>query len=153
MSAGAGEIRVLAVDAALGRPLRMAVLRPEEPADGQMYPLEEHPATLHFAVLGEGQEVLSVGSVMPEAHPRDPREHDWRVRGMATRPDLRGSGLGSRLLEEIVRVTRERHGARLWCNARAGARQFYEHAGFRIEGEEYEIAGIGPHFLMSRALD
>jgi GNAT superfamily N-acetyltransferase len=152
VSAGAGQVRVLAVDAAAGRALRMAALRPGEPADRPMYPLEEDPATLHFAALGARQEVLSGGSVMPEAHPREPRANDWRIRGMATRADLRGSGLGARVLEEIVRATRERHGARLWCNARVGAREFYERAGFRTEGAEYEVPGIGPHFLMSRAL-
>jgi GNAT superfamily N-acetyltransferase len=152
VSADRAQVRICAVDAAAGRPLRMAVLRPGESADEPMYPLEGDPATLHFAAIGDREEVLAVGSVMPEAHPRDPRPNDWRIRGMATRADLRGSGLGASVLEEIVRVTRERHGVRLWCNARVGARGFYERAGFRIEGQEYEIAGIGPHFLMSMPL-
>ncbi len=40
----------------------------------------------------------------------------------------------------------------MWCNARSGARTFYERAGFCVEGEEFEIAGIGPHFLMAKPL-
>jgi hypothetical protein len=40
----------------------------------------------------------------------------------------------------------------VWCNARSPARGFYEREGFTIEGDTFEIAGIGPHFLMARAL-
>ena len=117
-----------------------------------MYALEEDAATLHFAAELEDGEVLSVGSVMAEAHPLDPRPGDWRIRGMATRPDLRGRGLGSRVLDAIERAARERGAARLWCNARVGASAFYRHAGFAAEGAEFEIEGIGPHFLMSKTL-
>ncbi len=60
---------------------------------------------------------------------------------MATRPDLRGRGLGSLVLEAIEGAATER-----------GARDFYEHAGFAAEGEEFEIEGIGGHFLMSKPL-
>ena len=45
-----------------------------------MYPLEEDPATVHFAAL-DGDRVLAVGSVMADAHPHDPADGDWRVRG------------------------------------------------------------------------
>jgi predicted GNAT family N-acyltransferase len=152
VSAAGAPVRVETVDAAAGRALRRAVLRPQERQDGPMYPLEEDPATLHFAALAAGGEVLAVGSVMPEAHPRRPRPGDWRIRGMATRAQDRGSGLGSSVLEAIERAAREGGGARLWCNARVGAAAFYERGGFQIEGEEYEIEGIGPHFLMSRPI-
>jgi GNAT superfamily N-acetyltransferase len=152
VSAGLEAIRVVAVDAAAGRPLRLAVLRPLDPPDRPMYPSEEDAATLHFAALGADGEVLSVGSLMPDPHPRHPSPNDWRIRGMATRPHLRGRGLGSLVLEAIEGTARERGGSRLWCNARVGARDFYEHAGFAAEGVEFEIEGIGGHFLMSKPL-
>lgn len=40
----------------------------------------------------------------------------------------------------------------LWCNARVGALGFYLRLGFATIGEEFEIAGIGPHFVMWRDL-
>jgi len=152
VSGAPARIRVLAVDAGAGRPLRMAVLRPLEPPSRAMYPAEDDPSTLHYAAFDERGEVLAVGSVMADPHPLGPRPGDWRVRGMATRPELRGRGLGARVLEALERAAAERGGERLWCNARSGARGFYEHAGFIVEGEEFEIAGIGPHFLMAKPL-
>jgi len=117
-----------------------------------MYAGEDDPATLHFAALGPSGEVLAVGSVMAEPHPRDPREGDWRVRGMATAPELRGLGLGARVLQALEDAARERGARRLWCNARSGAGAFYERAGFVAEGEEFELPDIGAHFVMSRPL-
>ncbi len=150
MSGPPDGVRVRAVDAGTGRALRMAVLRPDEPP-GPMYASEEDPATVHVAALGQAEEVFAVGSVMAEPHPREPREGDWRVRGMATRPDVRGRGLGRLVLDALEAAAREGGAARLWCNARTPAVGFYERAGWRVEGEEFEIAGIGPHFVMSRA--
>jgi len=152
VSAASTGVAVRAVDAGTGRELRMEVLRPHQPAGEPMYPLEEASSTAHYAALDPAGEVLSVGSVMPDRHPREPREHDWRVRGMATRPALRGAGLGGMVLAQLERHAREHGGARVWCNARRGARRFYEGAGFEVEGGEFEIPDIGPHFLMSKPL-
>ncbi len=148
----AGGARVEQVEAAVGRELRMSVLRPHEPSTRAMYPLEDDPATVHLAALGPRDEVLSVGSAMADPHPRSPRSGDWRIRGMATAPQRRGEGYGALVLDALLRLARERGGARIWCNARSPAREFYARAGFLVEGAEFEIEGIGPHFLMSRPL-
>ena len=150
MSAAARGVRVLAVDAAAGRPLRMAVLRPHEPPERRMYAREDDAATLHVAAVGDDGSVLAVGSAMSEPHPRQPHEGDWRVRGMATVAELRGQGLGAIVLERLEREARRRGARRFWCNARSGARCFYERAGYGVEGERFEIDEIGPHYLMSK---
>jgi ribosomal protein S18 acetylase RimI-like enzyme len=152
VSGPADGVRVVPVTAALGRPLRMAVLRPHEPSDRPMYPLEDDLGTLHVAAIDAAGAVLAVGSVMLDGHPGEPSPGDWRIRGMATRPELRGRGLGGRVLDACEAHARERGGRRLWCNARVGARSFYERAGMQVEGEEYEIPGIGLHLLMSKPL-
>jgi len=147
--AGVGVHRV---DAQRGRALRMAVLRPAQAPGEPMYASERDPRTAHYAALDGAGGVLAVGSVMAEAHPREPRAGDWRVRGMATRPELRGRGLGALVLDALERHARERGGRRAWCNARTPARAFYERAGWSAEGEEFEIEEIGPHFLMAKPL-
>jgi GNAT superfamily N-acetyltransferase len=152
VSAAAPQAHVIAVGAGEGRALRHAVLRPHEPPGRPTYEQEDDATTLHFAAVDASGEVLSVGSVMAEAHPREPREGDWRVRGMATAPELRGLGLGARVLAALEAAAAARGAQRLWCNARSGARAFYERAGFSVEGEEFELPDIGPHFLMSRPL-
>ena len=39
-----------------------------------------------------------------------------------------------------------------WCNARTSACAYYEKLGFTPRGGEFEIEGIGPHFVMVRAV-
>ena len=36
----------------------------------------------------------------------------------------------------------------MWCNARKGAVWFYQRLGFVTVSEEFEIAPIGPHYVM-----
>jgi GNAT superfamily N-acetyltransferase len=151
LSEGPGEVEVVPVAVGVGRALRMSVLRPHESDDGPMYPLEDDPATAHFAALA-GEQVLAVGSVMADGHPHNPAPGDWRVRGMATVAEWRGQGLGARVLAALETHAGEEGGRRLWCNARIGARVFYERAGWLVEGGEYEIPGIGMHLLMTKAL-
>jgi GNAT superfamily N-acetyltransferase len=145
-------VRPTAVDAETVRPLRGEVLRPGQTPAQLAFAGDEAPATLHAAVRA-GPEIVAVASVMREPHPRTPGQEDWRIRGMATRADLRGRGLGGSLLACCETHARRQGGARLWCNARIGARAFYEHAGFSVEGAVFEIAEIGPHYLMSKRLD
>jgi GNAT superfamily N-acetyltransferase len=145
------EIRVELVDADIARPLRMAVLRPGAPPDRPMHAAEYAPETVHVAALRD-REVLAVGSVMPDPHPHEPRPGDWRLRGMATRTELRGAGLGARVLAACELAAREHGATRLWCNARTAARSLYERAGMHVEGEQFEIPGIGPHVVMSKLL-
>ena len=152
MSGAPAGVRVLAVDAQAGQGLRMKVLRPWQPPAEPMYALERDPATAHYAALAGDGEVLAVGSVMADPHPREPRAGDWRVRGMATRPELRGRGLGAMVLRALEEHARRGAGQRVWCNARTGARAFYEREGWSTEGEEFEIERIGPHFVMSKPL-
>jgi GNAT superfamily N-acetyltransferase len=109
------------------------------------------PGTVHAAFLLDGQ-VQAVGSVMPDPHPHDPQSGDWRIRGMATREDLRGKGYGAQVLAFCERQAREHAANRLWCNARVGALTLYERAGMHVEGDEFEIELIGPHCLMTKAL-
>ena len=149
---GAKPPRVEAVDAAAGRPLRGTVLRPGRPLSELFFDADEDPRSGHYAVRAEGR-IVGVATVMPDGHPRDPRPGDWRIRGMAVEEAYRGAGIGGALLAACEAHARRGGGSRLWCNARTGARNLYLRGGLHIEGEEFEIPGIGPHFLMSMALD
>jgi GNAT superfamily N-acetyltransferase len=134
------EIR--AVDPALTRPLRQEVLRPHESLDA----LASHePPGVHAVGAFEGGELIACGFVCPDGDPGD-----WRVRGMATRPALRGRGAGAAILAQLVEHARSSGATRVWCNARTPAVGLYERAGFAIESGEFEIEGIGPHFVMAR---
>jgi len=140
------------VDAETVRPLRGEILRPGQTPAQLVYPGDDAPDTLHAAVLLNG-EILGIASVMLDPHPHSPGAGDWRIRGMAARANARGRGIGAALLECCEAHARRGGGERLWCNARVGARAFYEHGGFSVEGAVFEIAEIGPHYVMSKQLE
>jgi GNAT superfamily N-acetyltransferase len=163
--------RLLRVEPDVVLPLRHAVLRTGRPWADALYELDEHPLSAHFAAFpgapaGEAV-VLAVGSVLPERPDWETdslagRQEDegpalraraWRVRGMATRPDLRGSGLGSRVLTSLLAHVRTNGGGLVWCTARLGALSLYERAGFAARGEPGLIAGIGAHQTMWTQVD
>ena len=62
----------------------------------------------------------------------------------------RGAGLGRRILEEGIRLARERLGASvLYLEAQVYAKGFYEKLGFRQSSEIFSVDGI-PHVAMIR---
>jgi len=91
----------------------------------------------------QGDELVAVGLVGPEGEPGA-----WRVRGMATRPDARGRGAGTTVLQALVQHATDNGATRVWCNARTPARTLYERAGFTATSEEFETPRIGPHYRM-----
>ena len=124
------------------RPLRQAVLRPHQSLED----LAAHEAPDAFAVgVFYGDELISVGFVVPEGGPGD-----WRVRGMATAPAARGRGAGAAVLDALVAHALAQGAQRIWCNARTRALSLYERAGFRVASDEFELPEIGPHHVMER---
>lgn len=140
--------RVERIPIARTRPLRHAILRPHEPLER----LAEHEPADAFAVGAfAGEELVAVGFIAPESSPRgDGDPGAWRVRGMATAEHARGRGIGSALLAALIEHARAAGARRVWCNARTPALSLYERAGFRVASEEFEIPGIGPHYVMER---
>lgn len=144
---GPGLIR--RVEAAEVRPLRHAVLRPGQDFDETVYPGDDLDTTVHLGAL-DGDRVVGITSLYREAREGGPAS-GWRLRGMATDPDVRGAGFGAALLDASIALVAEAGGGELWCNARAEAVGFYRHAGFDTVGNEFDIPGVGPHFVMARA--
>ena len=76
----------------------------------------------------------------------------WRLRGMATDADVRGTGFGAALLARCVDHVTASGGAELWCNARLSAVGFYQRAGFEVLSDEFDVPGIGAHVVMAWTL-
>jgi GNAT superfamily N-acetyltransferase len=152
-----GPVVVELVGAPVVAPLRRAVLRPGRPAPESRYPADDHPDTAHVALRVTDQPQpdgpVAVGTVLPEPPPWEPARSDgWRIRGMATRADLRGHGLGRLVLDALVDHVAARGGGVLWCNARVTATGFYRRAGFVTRGAVFDVPGIGPHHHMWRTV-
>jgi GNAT superfamily N-acetyltransferase len=129
-------------------PLRREVLRPGRSLVDVAYPGDDDGRAAHAAAKDAKGMVLAVGSVLPEAPAW--QEGGWRVRGMATRPDRRGEGLGSSVLALLLAHVAEHGGGLVWCNARSGALHLYERAGFSPRGDVFQLPDIGPHLVMWR---
>jgi len=122
---------------------------------------DDSPGTGFYAALAESGTVVSVARIAPAAPPFSPleiaadgrgaeRSASWRLRGMATREDVRSLGIGAAVLDRVVRHVADHGGGLLWCNARLAAVPFYRRAGFVTHGETWEEPQIGPHVVMWR---
>ncbi len=127
------------------RALRQSILRPHESV-AEMAAGEADGA--HAAGVFDGPALIAVGLIAPSPG----RGDAWRVRGMATAPSARNRGAGRAVLDALVAHARAHGATRVWCNARTPAQRFYERAGFRVCSPVFEIAAIGPHVVMERAL-
>lgn len=149
------SLEIHEVEAKAVVPLRTAVLRPGLQGKEQAR-WEGDEEAAHFAArradrLGGGmQEILGVVSY----YPRRPGEEEVQLRGMAVAEEVRGQGVGSRLLAaSLVRVSLKwPELKRVWCNARERAVSLYEREGFVVVSEPFEVEGIGVHLRMERSL-
>ena len=132
------------------RPLRMEVLRPGLPPETAVYPGDDDPTTVHLAAEAGGA-IVGVASLYEEARADGPWPA-WRLRGMATAPARRGTGVGAAVLQACIAHVSGHGGGELWCNARVPASGFYARYGFEVVSDEFEVEGIGPHRVMRREI-
>ena len=140
---------ILPISAEETLPLRLAVLRPGLPRESALF--AEDSRAVHFGAFAEGV-LVCIASLLQENLPGN-TPTGWRLRGMATAQIARGRGAGSAILQTCSDYATQRGGAILWCNARSEAAAFYAKNGFAIRGDEFEIAGVGPHFVMWKTLN
>jgi GNAT superfamily N-acetyltransferase len=120
------------------RPLRSLVLRGVTPGKPAAYDLE--PTTVHVGAFDGGQ---CVGTVTVFPKPYDGEPAAWQLRGMAVAREVRGSGIGSRLLDAAIAIVRAADAPLLWADGRSSALGFYTDAGWEVAGEEFLHAESG----------
>jgi GNAT superfamily N-acetyltransferase len=144
--------------------LRQEVLRPGRPTSECRFPGDEDESTVHAGTI-RGGAIVSIASMYLEDRPAGapggaPASHDsypdgtaWRLRGMATEPELRGAGAGRLALDLCIAHAADRGGSVAWCNARIEAVGFYERLGWAVVGGDvFDIPTVGPHVVMERPL-
>ncbi len=141
------------------RPLRHAILRPNQPIDACVYPGDDAPDSFHLGIRDEAvhgaSDLIAVASFYREPLPDDPAGGpQLRIRGMAVLPEHRGKGLGRSLVDAglDIAIRQSPPPTLVWCNARTTAAGYYAKLGFTPRGDEFEIEGIGPHFVMVRPI-
>ncbi len=149
---GLGLVECKLIDPREAWPLRHSVLRPHQTEEEMAWPGDDLPTTLHTGALAGGK-IIGIASVYREARPGRHDAHAYRLRGMATSPEARGTGVGGALLRHVLDACLELGATEVWCNARDTASGFYVRFGFEMLEGPFELPGIGPHVLMRRPFD
>lgn len=74
-----------------------------------------------------------------------------KIGRMAVLPSQRGTGVGRQVLQALMAAAKARGDASVLLHAQASAAPFYLRAGYQVEGEPFQEAGI-PHLAMRKQL-
>jgi predicted GNAT family N-acyltransferase len=128
-------------------PLRHEILRPGLERKTCFFEGDHLKSTIHFGLFKDDH-LLSVVTYVKNKHSLFDDPSQYQLRGMATASLHQGKGLGSHLLKESLGHF-QKNSPKIWCNARLVAVKFYQRHGFQINSQQFEIPGVGPHFVMS----
>ncbi len=127
--------------------IRNIVLREGKMPPGQpRFPSDDVADAFHLGYF-VGDELVCVASFHPEGH-APYTGLGYQLRGMATLETHRNKNIGNQLLNFAIVYLRGQKANYIWCNARKKALKFYQSIGFEVISPEFEVAGIGPHYVM-----
>jgi predicted GNAT family N-acyltransferase len=139
------EIKEVTIEDIL--PLRQEVLRNGKPLEECFFDGDSSINTIHLALF-INKKIIGAATLLNDSHKNFTFESQIRLRGMAIKPNVQKIGLGKRLLHHIEKESKKKAPVLLWFNARTTAVDFYKKEGFLVEGKEFNMNGVGPHFLM-----
>lgn len=116
--------------------LRRRVLRDGTPSDAVEWDGDDEPTTFHLGVRADGH-VIAISTWRRHPYPDRPAEDAYQLRGMATDPSSRGTGVSARLLLTGLDRCAAEGATLVWARARVAALSFYERHGFDPVGPEY----------------
>jgi predicted GNAT family N-acyltransferase len=128
-------------------PLRSKMLRDGAPLEDCIFPTDKAEGIFHLAYYLGDTEVATVATFYPQ-HIEGREASGYQLRGMATDTPYFGKGYGALLIKYAVDYIKTAKAEYIWCNARTSAVDFYKKQGFEIISDEFEIPGVGPHYVM-----
>lgn len=145
-------LTVVQLEPAETHPIRRAVLRNDTPDDRVEFDGDELADTLHLGVDDDG-ELVAISTWLVRRYPDLPEHPGHQLRGMATLPARRGSGVGAMLLEAGLDRCRSAGSELVWARARETALGFYLAHGFETVGVGYvDLTTALPHRDIVRRL-
>jgi GNAT superfamily N-acetyltransferase len=124
--------------------VRLAAFSGLGAAPGGVNASDSDPDTRHTGIR-VGDLLVAVATLIRDPSPRNDFRPAWRIRGMATRPEHQGEGLGGLLLADAVAHVAAAGGGLLWGNLRLAAVPFYQRHGFTVQDDVF-LTDIGvPH--------
>ena len=145
------QVEIKKVDAEKTRPLRHSELRKGQDFSTTSYLRYYEEDTFHMACIVD-EKIVTCATFYPEKSIKIKSEKAYRLRGMATDSNFQRKGYASDLMKESFKELTKRDCDMVWCNARLGAVDFYKSAGFKITGDLFDIAEIGPHYYMYKEI-
>jgi predicted GNAT family N-acyltransferase len=145
------KVNIRKVDAKKVRPLRHSELRKGQGVSTTSYLKDYEADTFHMAYIVD-EKIVTCASYYPEKSIKIKSNRAYRLRGMATDSNFQRKGYASDLIAESFKELKKRDCDMVWCNARLGAVDFYKSVGFKIIGEIFDIAEIGPHYYMYKEI-
>ena len=128
-------------------PMRTALLREGKLTNEQCrHATDSLPGAFHIG-YHINSELVCIASFHPQGY-RDFTGTGYQLRGMATVEEFRGRGIGNQVLNFGIVYLKGQNINYLWCNARKKALPFYLNMGFEIISDEFELPGIGPHYVL-----
>ncbi|MFK7826443.1 MAG: GNAT family N-acetyltransferase [Oligoflexales bacterium] len=132
-------------------PMRIKILRPNGPESDCKFPGDHKPNSRHIGLYDSGF-LAGIGSVIQESEDGQMDQGVWRIRGVAVEGSYRKQGIGSKIVEDLVKHVKAQGGKKIWCNARTSAIRLYQKHEFSVASDEFILPVIGPHFRMKRNL-
>lgn len=142
-------MKVIQITSAATKPLRHKVLWPhiEQTADCVIN-IDDRADAIHLGAFNDQEVLVGVCSLFEMETPKLTFGKQYRLRAMATDPDVRGTGAGRSIVQHALQTIEKLGYDVLWCDAREVALGFYERMGFDRIDEWYEVRNVGPHQLM-----
>ncbi|MDA8449115.1 YbgC/FadM family acyl-CoA thioesterase [Acidovorax sp. NCPPB 3859] len=126
--------------------LRMAVFVEEQGIDPALEADALDAGAVHVVAYNRIGLPVATGRLL------QPAPGEARIGRMAVDRAVRGQRWGRAVLDALVDAARARGDRRVTLHAQCTAENFYRRAGFEVEGERYEEAGL-PHVNMGIPLD
>lgn len=111
--------------------IRHEVMWPDKPFE--FVQLEEDENGLHYGAFEKDKLVAIVSCFISE--------NEMQFRKLATLNSHQGRGIASELLQYIFKAAQEKKLKKIWCNARAEKKKFYEKFGMADTGAAFTKAG------------
>lgn len=128
-------------------PIRNTILREGKlTPDECRFPTDNVEGNFHLGYYIKG-ELACIASFFPQSYGSFIGT-GYQLRGMATIQKYQGQGVGNQLVNFAIVYLRGQKAGYIWCNARKAAVKFYQNLGFETVSPEFEVPGIGPHYVM-----
>lgn len=138
-------VQIVEIEAVDTHGLRRSLLRDGTSSDQVVFDGDDAEDTFHLGAFEDGT-LVAISTWMDRRYPDLPDHPGHQLRGMATTPAARGTGVSDELLVTGLGRCAESGSSLVWARARVAALSFYERHGFMTRGHQYVDLTTGlPH--------